>query len=238
MNRNGNGHYVGLEQLAILPQVEWVDGNYASLQMRLELFEDMIVAQRIEDGQPSASFIVDPLDLAEALSGLAAASGLLPSGCFFWQRRGGQERLGVFVPPQVWRLRVVPTDEINRVIPLPGLVFAGRGRDYKVYAVRETEQAEITPRTPLFHAPMPNVSGQGVCLGSAEVPQAAAKSMAAAVSGIMESEFNNHLDNRKSKKYPGGILRMWRVLHRAKAETYPLNDLVEAGLTVGTLMEG
>ena len=58
-----------------------------------------------------------------------------------------------------------------------------------------------------------------------------------AIDVFFQSGFNDHLDNNKSKSYPDSILKMWRKLNQEKAETYPLDDLVHANMTLANLME-
>lgn len=223
--------------LAILTQVEWENYCYTSLQTRLDIFEDMVVATRYDDKREPTTFIVDPLDLVTSLSGVPVTSDLLPDGCLFWQRRAGHERIGIWVPPQVWRLRVEPTTRVNRVIPLPGLVFVGMEKRYNLWATATRERP--TAKTPLYYAPTPNISRdrRGVCQGSADFPVCGSTTIWAAVTAFFESGFNNHLDNGKSKQAPDSILPLWKDLHMGKAETYPVEDLVEARLTLGEIID-
>jgi hypothetical protein len=125
MKTNGKVTDYDLAAKTIFPQARWGEDEYADLLMRLDLYTDMIVATRYEryfsqrDGHrtQTASFIVDPLDLAERLANLDIDSGLLPADCLFWQRRAGQHRIGLWLPPRVWHLRAEPTDRPNRTIP-------------------------------------------------------------------------------------------------------------------------
>ena len=55
-----------LTQLAILPGIAWPEEDYASIQMRLDLFDDMIVATRYDKGRAEDSFVADPLAVAQA----------------------------------------------------------------------------------------------------------------------------------------------------------------------------
>lgn len=230
---NGRDHHA---DLAILPQVEWENYCYSSLQTRLDIFEDMVVATRYSEKREPTTFIVDPLDLVTSLSGVPVTSDLLPEGCLFWQRRDGHERIGIWIPPQVWRLRVEPTTRVNRVIPLPGFVFVGMEKRYNLWATATPERPAAD--TPLYYAPTPNISRdrRGVCQGSADFPVCSSATIWAAVAAFFESGFNNHLDNGKSKECSNSILAMWQKLHRLKAETYPVEDLVEARITLGEVI--
>lgn len=234
--------------LSIYPDIAWNDSAFARLTRRFDLFDDMIVvtdfdaAETPADGTqakgqtPRRSFVADPLSIVEVLGKVSINSGLLPDNVLFWQRREGQERIGVWLPPQVWRLRVEPTTRVNRVIPLPGLVFVGKGKAYGLWALDSDRRPGLD--TALYNAPCPNVSGNGVCAGNVEFPEAGAATIRAAVGAFFESGFNNHLDNGKSKKHPAAILDMWRELHKAKATAYPVEDLVLAHKTLAGVIEG
>lgn len=247
MKTNGNSFSpaAGLG-VSIYPDIAWSDGAFARLTRRFDLFDDMIIVTDFDAAEtatpgtqakgqtPKRSFVADPLSIVEALGRVSINSGLLPDNVLFWQRRGGQERIGVWLPPQVWRLRVEPTSRVNRVIPLPGLVFVGQGKSYGVWALDSDKRPGLD--TPLYNAPCPNVLGRGVCAGNVEFPDAGAATIRAAAEAFFESGFNNHLDNGKSKKHPDGILALWKELHTAKAEVYPVGDMVAAGVTLKGMM--
>lgn len=221
--------------LPLYPGIVWEANEIAQLQMRLDLFDDTIIATRYKNGSAiEASFIVDPLDLAQRLTSLDISTGLLPENCLFWQRKDGEDRIGVWLPPRIWDLRVEPTDKPNRKIPLPGFVFVGQGKSYSLYATAEATRPQAA--TQLYYPPTANVGG-GVCQGNVVFPMAGPATIYRAVEAFFGSGFNSHLDNDKSKRYPKGILSMWKALHRAKAEQYPVDDLVEVpGLTLGKLI--
>jgi len=164
---------------------------------------------------------------------LVLTTGLLPTGCLFWQKTGSQERLAIQSPPQVWTVSVV---ELGRLrVPMPGLVWLGQGREYQLYAVAEA--GPLTAKTELYHAPCPNVSGS-VCTGNVPFPVASRETIWAALHLFFESEFNTHLDNGKSIRLgKGSILPLWQELAAAGAETYPVEDLVKAKTTLGRLLE-
>lgn len=226
-----NGH------VPIIPGVAWGADDYTSLRMTLHLYDDMIVATKHGEGSES-TFVVDPLELAQRLGGLDVQSGILPRNCLFWQRRGGQERLAVYVPPQVWRVEIAANGRRIEV-PLPGLVFVGQGKRYGAWAVVEPEQAPAgwLPHagTALYRCPTPNIGDDGVCAGSVRFPVAGAGTIWAAVSLFFESRFNDHLSNGKSQRHPDCILEMWYEI--ADSEAYPVDDLVKAKSNLGGLME-
>jgi PRTRC genetic system protein B len=224
----------------ILPQIDWEDREFANLKMRLDIFDDIIIASKFNrsrddvEGRVSA-FMVDPLDVASTLAGLDLATGLLPRNCLAWSRQGGQERLVIYIEPRRWDLWVMPTQKANRSIPLPGMVWVGHGKQYAVYAVKEIP----TLTTPLFAVPAPNVRyPQGICVGEVSFPVASAATIWAAVEAFFGSGFNNHLENGRSQKYPDGVLKMWHKLHTAQAAEYPLDDLLPLKLILSEVING
>jgi hypothetical protein len=215
----------------IFPQFELADDCYARLRMQLNLYDDFILATRFSDGVPGATFVVEPTDLASVLADLPVRSGFLPQNCLFWSKRGGQERLAIYVEPKVWPVSVKQHRRTWHV-PLPGFVFVGRNKEYVLYAVRE---APVKPNTRLYNFPAPNISN-GVCAGNAPFPVASGDTIWQAVDVFFQSGFNNHLDNGKSKQCLNSILDMWHHLNREKAESYPLNDLIFANITLANLI--
>lgn len=241
-----NGHHN-----TIFPVARWEDHEYSKIQARLDLYDDQIILTKFERPydrarqqhmlRPASSYMVDPDDLAGALGGFDIASGTLPRNCLFWQKRDGLERVGIYIPPQVWGLRVEPTTRVNRRIPLPGFVFVGHGQTYQLWALRAdpwNAGGQLEPGTILYEAPVPNAQPGGICRGNVEMPEAGAGTIWEAARAFFESGFNNHLSNGKSVKYPGGVLALWKELHKAKAEAYPLDDLVETRRTLGSVVRG
>lgn len=202
--------------------------DLAALRLRLDCFDDFIVAVSYRDGEPGPLAALDPLDVAAALAGLNIGTPLLPRNCLFWQA-GHQERLAIYIEPAVWVVRIPE----RLAVPLPGLVWLGRGVEYQLYAVKDKWPG---PETVLFNPPTPNVSSGGICRGNVRFPVASAATIWAAWGLFIESEFNNHLSNQKSRKYPYGVLDAWRELDGAPS--YPLGDLVHAGRTLEDLRDG
>lgn len=244
---NGNGNGTAAESVAatgasihvpLFPMVRFSESEFANLKMRLDLFDDMVVATRFDiTGNLVDSYVVDPEDIAARLAGLALGTGPLPQNCLFFEKRDGQARIGLFIEPKVWTVHVSGEPEPWRV-PLPAMIFVGHGTAYNLWALSGHNWPK--PDTALFLAPCPNVSSgtYGVCRGNVAFPVAASDTMGAAVEAFFGSEFNGHLDNGKSQKHKKTILDMWRELHEGKARKYPVRDLVAAHVTLGQVIRG
>lgn len=217
----------------VYPGVKWQPEDYASLQGRLDLFDDFIVLTKFNRGAMTESYVVDPAEVAAALAGIDLNSGLLPDSCLFWSKKDGYDRLGIYIPPQV-RLVTVRNESGAWRIPMPGLIFLGHDYNYSVWAVKERP---TDTRTPLFMAPCPNVHPEGVCRGNAPFPRAGTTTIWQAVDAFFSSRFNHDLANQKSKAFPDDVLDQWRLLNQANAEIYPLDDLLPVNLTLGRLID-
>lgn len=209
----------------IHPNLKFNDDQYAALQMRLDLYDDYILAVKYKKGVPGASFAVDPDDLAAAVAHLSVSTGLLPPRALFWTKRGSEERIGIYLPPRVWPLSIAG-DKLTWHIPLPGMIFIGQHKSYVIYAIKDTYPAA---ETKLYRAPVGNLSNS-VCAGNVQFPIAGPDTIQQAVDAFFQSGFNNHLIQLKSKKYPANILKMWRELKGKKI--YPLDDLTSANKTL------
>lgn len=219
-----NGHLTGL----IIPGGKFNDNDYASLQLRLDCYNDYILARKFDGGAGGALYALDPLDVASALAGMNIGTPILPKNALFWQR-GGVERVAIYIEPQVWTVNVSAKERERLAVPLPGLVWIGQGVEYRLYAVKA---GWPTADTVLFNPPTPNVSS-GICRGNVDFPQASAGTIWSAWERFIESDFNDHLSNNKSLRFKQSILPLWRELAKAEATEYPLDDLVSAGTTLG-----
>jgi PRTRC genetic system protein B len=140
--------------------------------------------------------------------------------------------MGVYIEPQVWVVSLRGEKQVLRV-PLPGLVFTGRGYDYSLWAVQGRPTSAAAR---LYVAPCPNLTNQGVCRGNAPFPEAHPNTIWSAVEVFFTSRFNQDLGDGKSKRYPQNVLNMWRHLSQNGAEEYPLTDLVETNFTLERLI--
>ena len=180
-------------------------------------------------GKPGGTHLVRAGDVANAFNVFGASTGLLPDGVLFWQTQYGQARVGVWMPPG-WRTLIFGRGIAPLTIPLPGLVFVGRGRDYWVFAAKARP---ARPADRLYLAPLPNVFGDGrVCAGSVPFPVAGAETMAPAVRLFFESEFNYDLADGRLAGVDNAV-KFLRSL--AKARAFPLDKLVPHG-TIGSLI--
>lgn len=211
-------HFIGVPADA-LPD------HYQKLLATIHVFDEAIHYTRYDAaGQIELAHQISPGDLVAALSGIPIATGPLPKECLFYSRSGGDERIGVYIPPAVRRLAIAGEKRRKFYqVPCPGLVFVGEGLSYSVYAVKQRPGLDDR----LYRAPFPNVSVEdsgGICRGTAEFPQCSTTTIHDAVKAFLESNFNNHWTTGKSNA-DRDVLDIWKELDDAGAEEYPLDDL-------------
>lgn len=187
---------------------------------RLDLYEEAVVLTRYEGDDRRTSYPVAVDDLVAAFSRVPVSSGPLPANCLFWGRENGQIRIAIYVPGRRWRLQ---TAERNFHIPLPPLLFAGAGEQYRVFAVKRRPQAMPFE---LYHCPTPNVHPTGVvCQGSAPFPGCASDTIERALNLFLEgSLFNGDLAVNKCRSFPDDVRWLWAQLEGVRR--FPIGELV------------
>lgn len=170
---------------------------------------------------------LSPSTLRAAFANESIDSGWISEGVVRWGIGATGEWAVKFIPPMQHTL---DCDEMGKIYtPLPGMIFAGKGHNYWLWA---TNTPTFDPTTNLFYAPLPNIyatSGQ-VCWGQNQPPIATALSISEAWQLFISSPFNSHLCNAKSKRYPHDIRHQLLALHKKQAKSkacrYPLSDLL------------
>ena len=175
---------------------------------------------------------VEPAQVKAILGDIPVDSGWLPPHV----RRWGLSSHGIFVvafiQPQVYDLRLTNTWDKPRFgakkvlrlrCPLPGFVFAGRGTDYRVWALAE----DFSPLAKLQRAPLPNtyVSEGSICWGSNVPPVCAPDTILNAWKVFITSPFNDHLVGGQSQSQKD-VREVLLQLAEAEANVYPVKDLV------------
>jgi len=204
-----------------------------ALLVRLDIYEEAIFRTTYAGAEQVGFDEVSPFDLAAAFAGLNVGTGLLPRDTLWCRRAGREYTIGIYLPPATRALHV-DGEPVPITTPLPALIFSGHGMAYSIYALPSPDWPAA--KTPLLHAPFPNVYDTGkVCHGSVHFPACAPGTIHAAADLFFESAFNRDLSQRTSRKYPRTCIEMWREL--AGAGEYPIDDLVEMGRTLGDLVE-
>lgn len=118
-------------------------------------------------------------------------------------------------------------------VPLPGLLFFGYGKQFLIWA---TKDPAPTPKSALFHAPLPNVFEDGrVCWGSNKPPRPNAATIRTAFDLFISSPFSSHAANGKSRSHNGDVRPLLRGLNHKK--TFPAGELLSQRETLQPLID-
>ncbi len=200
--------------------------------LSLDVYDESIFRTIYEQGEAVSKDEVSPLDLGQALSGLNTGTGILPPNVFFFRQSGDECQLGVYLPLAV---RTLKKGTKAFTLPLPPLLFIGRGEKYFVYALNGVGWPEMN--RPLYFAPLPNVHEIGkICRGSVQFLPTSPGTIYRAIDLFFDSHFNRDLSNGKSRKYPKDVTQGWAEVVDSGMDAYPLDDLVANGKKVEDLL--
>ena len=168
--------------------------------------------------------------MVSACTEIRLGSGFLPPNTLFWKQQAHKTTLGIYVPGRRWRVRV---GKKRLRIPMPPLIFVGSGRAYSLYAVKTRP---LDGRIPLYHAPCPNVFGDGrICPGTTPFPACSAGAIEEALTLFWEgSLFNSHLSRDKCQSQPADVRKLWQKLDGRKR--FPLSELLPMNKALHSLI--
>jgi len=127
-------------------------------------------------------------------------------------------------------------------VPWPSIVMNVVGRSLFVGALNNDERPRLD--TPVFHAPLMNVSSRGsLCAGTASMPLGCTQADRPAYENILYDTAFSHVTHANTLTLPERLevdtvahARFWRSLHRARADTFPIEALVPMNLTLSQWM--
>ena len=115
---------------------------------------------------------------------------------------------------------------------IPATVLYQCGDSTYLWAIK----GKFEPSAPLYHAPFPNVYGDGrVCWGKNIIANTAAENAEKIWGLFFDSIFNNDLSNGKSLTYPHSVVKMYEDLKDANRKRYPTNDLMQTHMSVADI---
>lgn len=200
MTRKRSRPSITAEQLVGIAPPEAFDNTPRAT---LTLTRDTIWLTRHDDrGAAISTYPINAKDVAGVFNDFGADTGMLPPDVLFWQMRGTEPRIGVYVPPARRTIRYAAgRRELKLAIPAPGLVFVGQGHQYLVYAALARP---LTVKDQLYRAPFSNVyPGGAICTGDVQVPAATVGTMAQFVQLWWDSVFTDHISGgRVNDKRP------------------------------------
>lgn len=118
-------------------------------------------------------------------------------------------------------------------VPLPTLILLGKGRNYYLWA---TTARNVSEKTRLAVAPLPNIDDARICFGKNEVPETHPSTLKRVWKLILDTPFNG--DNATGKCQTGGDVRVLLTkLAEDKAKKFPTTQLIVSTSTVGDAWE-
>jgi hypothetical protein len=183
-----------------------------------------------ERGAETLKF-VSPEAVQQAFAELPVDSGWLGSGIVRWGHGRSGEFAVMLVPAGIHRLTLTGEKEgragssgaATVAVPFPPLVFAGCGRRYWVWALKNETTADTSP---VFHAPLPNVDfSGGICYGSNLPPAASLTTIHLAWHLFIRTPFNMDHAGGKARSYRQDVRELLRELAGRKARRFPRREL-------------
>jgi E2/UBC family protein D len=202
----------------------------------------IVIEKETETGR--TEYPVSAEAVATALSArVSFATGILTPNTICILSEGAQRTVVEYRPPQKTPLWLEGADNPLRV-PLPAFLMvrtttAGQSPDYRVYAVAERPGSLDVP---LYHAPLPNIYGDGrVCWGTVTKVKAESligNDLAEDWSQLLSTPFGSHSVSGKCKSFNHDIRRLYVKLEKHRARVYPKKELVPARRTLGSIVAG
>jgi len=237
LHTHRTGTRIRRQQHCIGPQPPDVVVEGSQPLMELRIYQERVLVTRRDGQRAWRQYFIDPDALAQTLSKTPVQSGLLPPNVVATGRNNAGVPFYVqFIPAQRWRMQT--TTKLYR-LPLPPLIWAGCGRDWRIWALDQTDYP-TRGNTPLWVVPMPNTYKNGsICWGEAQPPEVASHTLEEALRLLLEdSQFNAHMQDYKSAAYPVSITAQWDALEAAEVDEYPLNDLYPAEMHLSEVISG
>lgn len=199
----------------------------------LEFFNGQLVLCSREGAGEKYKFL-SPQAVAAAFRNTPFDSGWLAPGIIRCGSTSQGEFALLFIPAGAHKIDV-ESSRASKVqtlrLPLPGLLFFGYGREFLVWAVKD---AAPSPKSELFHAPLPNVFSDGrVCWGSNKPSRPNASTIRAAFDLFIASPFSGHAANGKARTHRGDVRTLLRRLNHAAK--FPAGELLRCGTMQATI---
>lgn len=124
----------------------------------------------------------------------------------------------------------------NGRVPCPGVVFVASPSHWEVFAFKGHDRPQAATR--LYRAPFYNVSVDGsICAGTVRRPDSQAVSAIGQWSDAFWRSYFSHANYTGVVKREGDVSGLWKDLLERRGKRFPEAVLVDAGLTVGRLID-
>lgn len=193
----------------------------------LEFFNGQLLLITRKDASEQFKFL-SPAAVTAAFRNAPVDSGWLPPEVI---RCGGSvhgDFAAMFIPAQVHHLEIEALTGkrmLTVAVPLPSLVFFGIGKDFRVWAIKDSQ---FRSAAQLFHCPTPNVfDNGGICWGGNQTPRVTASTIAKVWATFIGSPFSGHAANGKTRSHKTDVRGL--LFELAGKKKFPAKQLVVAG---------
>lgn len=114
-------------------------------------------------------------------------------------------------------------------VPLPTLILLGKGTDYHLWA---SSSGNVTAKTKLAVAPLPNIGSGKICFGKNDVPEVHPSSLSAVWKLIFETPFNGDHAGNRCRSAADDVRNLLIKLAADKAKKFPTPQLITSTSTV------
>lgn len=198
--------------------------HFASGQLFWQSYEESPTIKPVSIEAARQAFSNQPID-----------SGWIPPGVLRWGHGNKGQWMVEWIAPATYTITLEMAGERKTIsVPMPSLIWFGQGKHFYIWAAK---QKTFRPDAPLFHAPLPNVGDSGViCFGNQNPHRVEKGGFDAAWNLFWEMAFNKDHANGKSRAHEKDVTRQLLAVAKAKAKTYPLNDLLPMNWTLGQIV--
>ena len=114
-------------------------------------------------------------------------------------------------------------------VPLPTLILLSKGKDHYLWAAASSN---VSPKTRLAVAPLPNIGSGKICFGRNDVPETDASTLNTVWKLIFETPFNHDHANNRCNSQPDDIRVLLRKIAADKLRKFPRSELITSTSTV------
>jgi hypothetical protein len=136
-----------------------------------------------------------------------------------------------YLPAGTRNITIAFSDGVVRdiTIPLPTLILLGKGRDYYLWAA---SARNISEKTCLAVAPLPNIGTGKICFGKNEVPETHPSTLNQVWKLIFDAPFNGDHTSNRCQTEPKDVRNLLIKLAVDKEKKFPTPQLITSSTTV------
>jgi hypothetical protein len=141
-----------------------------------------------------------------------------------------------YLPAGTRSIAIAFSDGVVRdiTVPLPTLILLGKGRDYYLWAA---SARNISEKTCLAVAPLPNIGTAKICFGKNEVPETHPSTLNRVWKLIFDAPFNGDHSANRCQTEPKDVRNLLIKLAADKEKKFPTPQLITSSTTIADAWE-